>query len=966
MYAGPRQSRFFAQLAVENMPSWLIEQTRLQSLTLADWGCAQGDGTNVLASFVDPGQLVGVDFSGVAIEQAARRYPTIRFKSENWLEEATEIPDSYDVVFSSNTLEHFHQPYEVLKALGARAKKAVVLALPYRELELIEEHFYSFLSKNIPIDLSNGFRLIWSKVIDCRHLPDTLWGGDQIFLVYAESSWLTSLNLTLGDCNFVQDDATAKIASLHEEIATRDSQIASLNMEVGTQGDQITRFHQEVKARDSQVASINHELIRLSDWAQRIDQKPLQHGFKKYGIKVLRSVYRTLPLPSSLKYQLRSATMGVIGSLRKIFSFPQQKSDQLLDAVQDLNRKWKNLEEGAQVERTDVLVFSVIDWHFRMQRPQHLARSFSSNGKRVFFLSNHFLDSNEYGYEIERLDPSLDIYQIKLRVKGAPAIYFGAPTTTAISQLEHGIAKLMSDFAIISSIAVVQHPYWYPVVCHIPNSIRLYDCMDHHEGFGGVPTALAEIEKDMLRGSDLVVVTSSWLENFASGYNKNVVTVRNAGEYSHFSVQPVQRYVDASGRRIIGYFGAIAEWFDIDLIRHAALVHPNALILLIGNDTIEASKSLKDLPNVLFIGEVPYAKLPFYLYAFDVCLLPFKITPLTLATNPVKVYEYLAAGKPVISVDLPEIAQFGDLVLRARTSDEFITMISQNLATTDSDELKRNRQLFAKDQTWEHRAEALIKATIDLPMPKISVVVLTFNNLELTKACLDSLVRFTCYPNIELILVDNASTDESPTYLTEFKNKHKNIKLILNEKNLGFSAGNNVGLKEATGDFLVMLNNDTVVTPGWLMTLMRHLQINPTIGIIGPVTNNIGNEAKININYSTPKKMLPLTFNYTLNQMGKYYPLQTAAFFCVMIPRNIFEEVGLLDENFGRGFFEDDDYCRRVEAIGKTIVCAHDVFIHHHLSASFNKLKGTEKQDLFDQNKRYYETKWGKWKPHTY
>ncbi|MEG2042783.1 MAG: glycosyl transferase family 2, partial [Hafnia sp.] len=137
-------------------------------------------------------------------------------------------------------------------------------------------------------------------------------------------------------------------------------------------------------------------------------------------------------------------------------------------------------------------------------------------------------------------------------------------------------------------------------------------------------------------------------------------------------------------------------------------------------------------------------------------------------------------------------------------------------------------------------------------------------------------------------------------------------------------------------------------------------------GIVGPVTNNIGNEAKIQIAYQNMEEMQVEAAKYTLSHIGKLQPIQTVAFFCVMFPRKVYEDVGPLDEAFGRGFFEDDDYCRRIEQLGLTIACAEDVFIHHHLSASFNKLKSADRQALFDQNKATYEAKWGTWTPHAY
>jgi GT2 family glycosyltransferase/SAM-dependent methyltransferase len=219
---------------------------------------------------------------------------------------------------------------------------------------------------------------------------------------------------------------------------------------------------------------------------------------------------------------------------------------------------------------------------------------------------------------------------------------------------------------------------------------------------------------------------------------------------------------------------------------------------------------------------------------------------------------------------------------------------------------------------------------------------------------------------MEIIVVDNASTDETPSFLEDWAAKGKGRELILNDQNLGFAAANNQGLNIATGDYLVMLNNDTYVTPGWIRTLIGHLNRDNSIGLIGPVTNNIGNEAKIDIQYADMNEMLVESAAYTRRHIGQVYPLRTAAFFCVMLRRDVYQKVGPLDEAFGIGFFEDDDYCRRLESVGLRVVCAEDVFVHHHLSASFSKLKQKERQRLFQENKILYEKKWGEWVPHGY
>ena len=1029
---GPAQSRFFARLAIENLPRWLIDQLQRKPMTLCDWGCAQGDGTDVWANYVDSDRITGVDFSAIAVEQAAQRYPAIRFLNQNWLEAQQDELPVFDVVFSSNTLEHFHRPYAVLKTLCSRATKALVLALPYRELDRHHEHFYTFLPDNIPTAINGGFKLVWSRVVDCRQISNTLWGGDQIVLVYANSDWTDALRLTLRDFGIEQSDFAAKIVSLNQAVTERDGQITSLNQAVTERDGQITSLNQAVTERDGQIVSLNQavaerdgqitslnqavaerdgqitslnqavterdgqivslnqavaerdgqitslnqavaerdgritsqyaQLMTFSNWASSIDKHPLKHAFKKTALGIARGTLRSMPLSIATKQRLRDAFFSAIRPLRQSV---RRKSVQVRPA--DESAPPRAHMPSADVAR-DVFVFAVIDWHFRIQRPQHIARSLAESGHRVFYFSNHFIDADEPGYQLERLPGADALYQVKLHVKGAPAIYFDPPSEQALAMLTRSIAKVIQDFSALSSLSIVQHAYWYPLVKRLPNSYRIYDCMDHHEGFGNVPAKLVEIEREMLCSADLVTVTSSWLEDFAFKHNPSVALVRNAAEYSHFVTRPEQVYKDGKGRRIIGYYGAIAEWFDIDLVRTIALEHPDCLILLVGNDTVGAQKVLADLPNVEFTGEVPYATLPFYLHAFDVCLLPFKVIPLTLATNPVKVYEYLAAGKPVVCVDLPEVGQFGDLVSRACSTDDFVALVGASLQESGvlAEQKSAERRRFASEQTWCHRGAELATALKAVRMPRVSVIILTFNNLDLTRACLDSVLERSDYPNLEVIVVDNASSDGTSAYLEDFARRHPDVRVVLNRENLGFAAGNNVGLSIATGDYLVVLNNDTVVTQGWVMTLLRHFQNDPSLGIVGPVTNNIGNEARIETRYQSMEEMPGEALRYTLANMGKTYPMRTVAFFCVMFPRSVYELCGPICEDYGRGFFEDDDYCRRIESIGKRVVCVDDVFIHHHLSASFNKLKDSERQQLFRRNKELYEKKWGAWVPHTY
>jgi GT2 family glycosyltransferase len=301
----------------------------------------------------------------------------------------------------------------------------------------------------------------------------------------------------------------------------------------------------------------------------------------------------------------------------------------------------------------------------------------------------------------------------------------------------------------------------------------------------------------------------------------------------------------------------------------------------------------------------------------------------------------------------------------ASTPNEFADAVGRALQQFDTS-IADARRAYAAGQTWAHRAAELDAAIAAIEEPRVSVVVLTYNNLDFTEACLFSIEAYSDYPNLEVIVVDNASTDGTREYLQDWVTKGRDRKIILNDDNRGFAAGNNQGMEAATGEFLVILNNDTYVTPGWIRTLASHLRRDPSLGIVGPVTNNIGNEARIEIAYADMAEMIERAGIHTRAHAGRLLHLPVVAFFCVMLRRSVWERLGGLDERFGLGFFEDDDYCRRVAEIGMKVGCAEDVFVHHHLSATFNQLQSEKRQELFERNQALYEEKWGAWLPHSY
>ncbi|HEX6385857.1 MAG TPA: glycosyltransferase family 2 protein [Anaerolineae bacterium] len=252
-----------------------------------------------------------------------------------------------------------------------------------------------------------------------------------------------------------------------------------------------------------------------------------------------------------------------------------------------------------------------------------------------------------------------------------------------------------------------------------------------------------------------------------------------------------------------------------------------------------------------------------------------------------------------------------------------------------------------------------------IQVERASVVVVTFNNLVFNRLCLESLLVNTEYPKYEIIVVDNGSTDGTPAYLRELAWRHPHVRVLFNDANRGFAAANNQGLALARGEILVLLNNDTIVPRGWLAALIQHLK-DPAVGLAGPVTNRIGNEAEIEVTYRTYGEFEAFAQAHMEAHRGQTFDIRTLCMYCLAMRRDVFERLGPLDERFEVGLLEDDDYSRRAHKAGYRVVCAEDVFVHHFGQASFGSLiPSGEYGRLLKANRRRFAEKWGvAWEPY--
>jgi len=254
---------------------------------------------------------------------------------------------------------------------------------------------------------------------------------------------------------------------------------------------------------------------------------------------------------------------------------------------------------------------------------------------------------------------------------------------TLIRQIKNAMRKL----GFVDVINMVFNPAAGMIAGKLGESELIYYCVDEYTAFTG-SSALKEIEEDLFRRSDLVVVSAEKLYEGKKQFNPNTHIIRHGTDWRHFrraldATTVVPDEIAGLPKPVIGFHGLLADWVDFELIKKTAEHFRDGSVVLIGKIAVDAEqkvKILEDVANVHFLGRKPYAELPAYCKGFDVALNPFAINELTLAANPLKVREYLAAGLPVVSTDIPEVRVLKDCLVGV-DHDDFIAKIEQALTS---------------------------------------------------------------------------------------------------------------------------------------------------------------------------------------------------------------------------------------------------------------------------------------------
>jgi len=376
-------------------------------------------------------------------------------------------------------------------------------------------------------------------------------------------------------------------------------------------------------------------------------------------------------------------------------------------------RTFGALRDAAVPGLPDVVCFSIVEWEFLFQRPQQLLSRLADRGHRVWYVSQ-FFDPVPGAPSVHRLRSRVSA----LRLRGSARHLFSEelPADEADAVFA-SLSSLRDAEGIASAVSFVHQPFWWPLAERARRAFGwkvLYDCMDDHAGFRTNARSVEGPERGILEDADAVVTTARALEARLRTAGRPVELVPNGCDFDYFaSIAPRAR----GGRPTVGYYGCIADWFDSDLVADVAGRRPDWDFVLIGPTYLADLTRLPALPNVTFPGLVPYGRLLERIERFDVFLLPFRLSPLTEAANPVKAYEIMATGRPLVSVPLPELEPFGDLVSFASDAVELERKIEAALVEDDPG-LEARRRDFARRNSWDARAAVFARLVDALGSPE--------------------------------------------------------------------------------------------------------------------------------------------------------------------------------------------------------------------------------------------------------
>jgi len=375
---------------------------------------------------------------------------------------------------------------------------------------------------------------------------------------------------------------------------------------------------------------------------------------------------------------------SIKSAINKVFNFGE------LQIITKNQLVLQNLLDQANSEkkfRTLIVFPPSLDWDVQLfQRPQQLALALAKQGALVFYIQPKPDRKQEPFYQIINGLFLCNVHVDTFRILENPFIY---------------LLTWNSDYA-----------------SRFRNPQIIYDFVDDIDVFYGDKEKIKQGHEYLLKNAKIVLATASKLVEEARKFRKDVIYSPNGVVYDHFAEIVYQKHVSSpedllpiieKQQPIIGYYGALARWFDYELFKTIATLRPGYQFVLIGPDydgTLEPA-GIFNLKNVFWLGVKKYSELPEYLHFFDVATIPFLVNEITHATSPLKLFEYMAGGKPIVITPMRESMQYPG-VLVASSPEEFVNKLDEALHLPDDTQYIKEIKKLALQNTWESRADEII------------------------------------------------------------------------------------------------------------------------------------------------------------------------------------------------------------------------------------------------------------------
>jgi glycosyltransferase involved in cell wall biosynthesis len=359
------------------------------------------------------------------------------------------------------------------------------------------------------------------------------------------------------------------------------------------------------------------------------------------------------------------------------------------------------------------------DWGRHPSTIQHITRILAKSNRILWVSSLGLRKPHLKIYDIKRIvekikkmvspvpnhQTDVNIFEIHPLVFPFYDIYIIRKINTFL--LRKKIQRKMIRLNFSNALLLISTPIVSEVVGTLGESSSYYLCFDDYGRFDNVFSSILDMERLMLSRVDGCFAISDVLQQSRQCRSGENYYLPQGVDIDHFqrTSKKIPERMKNIKNPIVGFFGLISTWVDVDLVYECAKAYPSVSFVLIGRASVDLT-AYSGMKNFFYLGEVQYEHLPDFAQSFDVGIVPFFVNELTIAANPIKILEYLAMGLPVVSTNLPEARKFGDCVLVAGDNKEFVTLIKIALEKNGSSE-KRERQLKARQYSWTAVCELL-------------------------------------------------------------------------------------------------------------------------------------------------------------------------------------------------------------------------------------------------------------------